>query len=92
MRFDLNPRTFFYIQKRENGYLLHGLAIRTGNNIPPVAMWKPPRNFDLARRFSSIDNAVKVAKEYGIAGYDVIDRAGHVLYSNTEESEVRRDA
>ena len=92
MRFNEKPRTFFYIQKRENGYLLHGLAMGTGNNMAPIAMWKPPRSFDWARRFSSIDNAVKVAKEYGIAGYDVIDQAGRVLYSNTDESEVRRDA
>lgn len=70
--------SYVYVQ-RNDGYLLHGISPGESKAHAPIILWKPPRCFDWARRFSTVENAVKCIRDYRITGASVIDRAGRVL-------------
>ena len=72
------PSNYVYVQ-RKDGYLLHGISPGESKAHAPIILWKPPRCFDWARRFSTVENAVKCIRDYRITGASVIDRAGRVL-------------
>ena len=72
------PVAYVYVQ-RKDGYLLHGISPGESKAHAPIVIWKPPRNFDLARRFSTVENAVKCIRDYRIHDVSVIDRAGRIL-------------
>jgi len=79
----LNGKTahlaYVYVRRDSDGFLLHGISPGESKAHAPIVIWKSPRSFDWARRFSSVDNAVKCIRDYGITGASVIDRAGRVL-------------
>ena len=83
---------YFYIRQHTTGNLLHGVAVGDGHDTAPFVIWKGPRNFNLARRFTTVGNAIKFSRMYGVGCFDVIDRAGQVQYTHSDESKVRKDA
>ena len=74
------PINYVYVQ-RKDGYLLHGISPGESKAHAPIILWKPPRCFDWARRFSTVENAMKCIRDYHIHDVSVIDRAGRVLRS-----------
>lgn len=92
MRLNKRPIQFYYIRKNDNNYLLHGVAVGQSRNLSPTPIFKAPRSFEWARRFSTVENAIKCATESHITGVSVIDRFGHVLCTITNDGEVRRGA
>lgn len=89
--YSIKPSVFFYIRQEGSGNLLHGISPSETKARAPIAIWKPPRSFDWARRFSSVENAVKCATDNNLRSVAIIDRAGRVLRSINADGEVRRD-
>ena len=92
MRLNKRPIQFYYIRKNDDNFLLHGVAVGQSRNLPPTPIFKAPRRFEWARRFSTVENAIKCAKESHITDVSVIDRSGHVLCTITKDGEVRKGA
>ena len=80
MRLNKRPIQFYYIRKNDDNFLLHGVAVGQSRNLPPTPIFKAPRSFEWARRFSTVENAIKCATESHITGVSVIDKFGHVIY------------
>ena len=73
------PRDAFYIAKRGGRELLGGVGTM---HIP---VWRKKDDYHLARRFSSVDNAVRFAEQNRLSDIRVIDRLGNVLESIDSE-------
>ncbi|MBQ8962194.1 MAG: hypothetical protein IJ089_07590 [Clostridia bacterium] len=86
------PVQFFYIQRNADNHLLHGITVSDSKFLTSFPVWKPSRSFDWARRFSSVENAIKCATDNHITGVSVIDRAGRVLCVISVNGEVRKGA
>ena len=83
---------YCYIRRNADAFLLHGIALRDGRTGTRFQVWKTPGSFDMARRFSSLDNAIRYATDNHIAGVSVIDIAGRVLCLISATGEVNRSA
>ena len=70
-----SPPVFYYI--RNNGMLLSGAA--RSFHIGKAVTWRKGREYDWARRFLSVDAAIKYGIEYGVYGAEIVDRAGRVV-------------
>lgn len=92
MKLNQRPIQFYYIRKNDDNFLLHGVAVGQIHNLPPIPIFKAPRCFEWACRFSTVENAIKCATESHITGVSVIDRFGRVLCTINNNGEVRRGA
>jgi len=63
----------FYIAKRGSHELLGGVGVQ---HIP---VWRGKQDYSLARRFSTVDSAVRFAEQNRLSDIRVIDRLGNVL-------------
>ena len=88
----IQNQQYVFIQKIETGLLLHGCAKGVGKNSMPLPSWKHPSQHKLAMRFTSVENAIRYAREHYLTNYFVIDQAGNALYTDTETIEERRNA
>lgn len=70
---------YVYIRRNSDEYLLNGVSLCKSKIRAPIVLWKLPGCYDLARRFTSVDNAEKCIRDYGIVGASVVDRAGRIL-------------
>ena len=58
------------------GYALHGVIDSKQSHS---AIWKPIKDMDVAKRFSSAENAIKYAERVGLYNLRIIDDLGTVV-------------
>lgn len=58
MKLNQRPIQFYYIRKNDDNFLLHGVAVGQSRNLPTIPIFKAPRSFEWARRFSTVENAI----------------------------------
>lgn len=75
-RVELPPIRFYYI-RNESGMLLSGAA--HSFHIGTAVTWRRSWEYDWARRFLSVNAAIKYGIEYGVYGAEIVDRAGRVV-------------
>lgn len=94
MKYKYSSRSaiFFYIRKNDDKSLLHGVAVGESRRYPPIAIFKPPRSYAWARRFTSVESAIRCAAEANITDVTIIDGSERVMCVIKADGEVCRCA
>lgn len=69
---------YFYIRK--DGYLCGGVSRGDGTRMRGIPVWRKPGDFQWARRFTTVENAVKYAECNEMFDVSVVDDTGTVVY------------
>lgn len=89
MRSSTQQGQFFYIANKD-GRLFGGMSPGDGYRMPSFPTWRFSGDFTWARRFTSVDNALKFARLNRIVEVKVIDVGGRVLATITKDGEVSK--
>ena len=80
---------WYYISRNTNQDLLQGISVLDNRHNMPIVIWARHNTFSLARRFSSVDNAIRYIETMHLSNVSIVDKDGNVFRENEEEAHDR---
>ena len=79
---------YFYIAENDGEKLCGGMtrSSSSGYAMSKFPVWRNKGNYKWARRFTSVENAVKYANDNGIANIHIIDGFGQTVHNCNNRS------